>query len=312
MSSMLKFIIKRILWVVPVIVCVAILIFTIMFFTPGDPVLQIVGTNSTPEQLELVRHELGLDQSYFVQLKNYLVNTFIKFDLGSSWMTNQNVLSQIRARLPYTLLIGLLSVLVSIVIGIPLGILAATNQYTWKDSLAIFLSLFCVSMPQFWFALILVMIFALKLGVLPAVGIKTWAGYVLPVVSTAVGAIANIARQTRSSMLEVISQDYITTARAKGQKERLVIYRHALRNALNPIITIVGGIVAGVLGGTMVTEQIFSIPGIGSYLLTAVSARDYPVIRGSVLVISLMFCLCMLVVDILYVVVNPRMANELK
>lgn len=312
MSSMLKFIIKRVLWVIPVIICVAILIFTIMYLTPGDPVLQIVGTNSTPEQLAAVRSELGLDQPYLIQLKNYLINTFIRFDFGTSWMTNQNVLAQIKARLPYTLLIGLLSVLVAIVVGIPLGIMAATNQYNWRDSLAIFLSLFCVSMPQFWFALILVVVFAVQLGVLPPVGIKTWTGYVLPVVSTAVGAIANIARQTRSSMLEVISQDYITTARAKGQKERNVIYRHALRNALNPIITIVGGIVAGVLGGTMVTEQIFSIPGIGSYLLTAVSARDYPVIRGSVLVISVMFCICMLLVDILYVIVNPRMANELR
>ncbi len=312
MSSMLKFIIKRVLWVIPVIVCVAILIFTIMYFTPGDPALEMLGTTATPEQVANLRHELGLDQPYFVQLWNFLVDTFIKFDFGTSWMTNQNVMAQIQKRLPYTLLIGALSVAISVVIGIPLGILAATNQYTWKDSLAIFSSLFCVSMPQFWFALILVMIFALKLGMLPAVGIKTWTGYILPVVSTAVGAIANISRQTRSGMLEVISQDYITTARAKGQKERNVIYRHALRNALNPIITVIGGIVAGVLGGTMVTEQIFSIPGIGSLLLTAVSARDYPVIRGSVLVISLMFCICMLVVDILYVVVNPRMANELK
>lgn len=312
MSSMLKFIIKRVLWVIPVIVCVAILIFTIMYFTPGDPALEMLGTTATPEQVANLRHELGIDQPYFVQLWNFLVDTFIKFDFGTSWMTNQNVMAQIQKRLPYTLLIGALSVAISVVIGIPLGILAATNQYTWKDSLAIFSSLFCVSMPQFWFALILVMIFALKLGMLPAVGIKTWTGYILPVVSTAVGAIANISRQTRSGMLEVISQDYITTARAKGQKERNVIYRHALRNALNPIITVIGGIVAGVLGGTMVTEQIFSIPGIGSLLLTAVSARDYPVIRGSVLVISLMFCICMLVVDILYVVVNPRMANELK
>lgn len=312
MSSMLKFIIKRILWVIPVIVCVAILIFTIMYFTPGDPALEMLGTTATPEQIANLRHELGLDQPYLVQLGNFLYNSFIKFDFGTSWMTNQNVMEQIRIRLPYTLLIGALSVIFSILVGIPLGILAATNQYTWKDSLAIFTSLFCVSMPQFWFALMLVMIFSLNLGLLPAVGVKSWTGYILPIVATSVGAVANISRQTRSGMLEVISQDYITTARAKGQKERNVIYRHALRNALNPIITVIGGIVAGVLGGTMVIEQIFAIPGIGSLLLTAVSARDYPVIRGSVLVISLMFCLCMLVVDILYVVVNPRMANELK
>lgn len=312
MSSILKYIIKRILWVVPVIICVAMLIFTIMYFTPGDPALEMLGTNATPQQIADLRHELGLDKPFLTQLGDFLVNTFVRFDLGTSWMTNQNVMVQIQKRLPYTLLIGLLSVVFSVAVGIPLGIVAATNQYNWKDSLSIFVSLFCVSMPQFWFALILVMFFALKLGILPAVGIKTWTGYILPVVSTSVGAIANISRQTRSGMLEVISQDYITTARAKGQKERNVIYRHALRNALNPIITVIGGIVAGVLGGTMVTEQIFSIPGIGSLLLTAVSARDYPVIRGTVLVISLIFCLCMLVVDISYVLVNPRMANELK
>ena len=169
----------------------------------------------------------------------------------------------------------------------------------------------------FWSGLLLVMLFSLTLGWLPSQGMGTGfvpmlRSLVLPSLTLGINSAAMVARMTRSSMLEVIRQDYITTARAKGAKERNVIYRHALRNALNPIITVIGGIVAGVLGGTMVTEQIFGIPGIGSWLLTAVSARDYPVIRGSVLVISLMFCLCMLVVDILYVVVNPRMANELK
>lgn len=310
-KSMSKFIIKRILWVIPVILFVAVLVFTMMYFTPGDPVTMILGNTATQAQKDALRAELGLDQSYLIQLKNFLVNTFLRFDLGSSWMSNQSVAEQISVRLPYTLLVGFASVLLSILIGIPLGIVASTNQYSWKDSFTIFASLFCVSMPSFWFALVLVMLFALKLRWLPAIGIQSWKGYILPVVSISVGTIASITRQTRSSMLEVMNKDYITTARAKGQKERWVIYKHALKNALNPIITTVGGQVAGVLGGSMVVEQVFSIPGIGAYMLTAITARDYPVIRGCVLVISICFCLIMLAVDILYVVVNPRLSGEL-
>lgn len=311
-KSMLKFILKRILWVIPVIICVAILVFTIMYFTPGDPVTMILGDTATQEQKDALRAQLGLDQSYFVQLEKFLENTFFRLDLGKSWMSNQSVMAQISVRLPYTLLVSFVSAILSILIGIPLGIVAARNQYTWKDSVTIFGSLFCVSMPSFWFALVMVMIFSLKLRWLPAIGIDTWKGFILPIVSISAGGIASITRQTRSSMLEVLNKDYITTSRAKGQKEHLTIYKHALRNALNPVITTVGGLVAGIIGGTMVVEQLFSIPGIGTYMLTAISARDFPVIRGCVLVISVCFCLLMLVVDILYVVVNPRVRDELK
>ena len=206
--------------------------------------------------------------------------------------------------------IAVISMGMAILIGLPLGVIAATNQYSWKDNLSIFSSLFCVSMPSFWFSLIMVMLFSLRLRILPPLGIDSWKCYIMPCLSIAVGGAANVARQTRSSMLEVIRQDYVTTARAKGQKERLVIYGDALQNALIPVITVIGGQFANMMGGSIIAEVVFSIPGVGSYMLDAISFRDYPAVRGGVLIISLCFCLIILAVDILYAFVDPRIRAQ--
>lgn len=237
---------------------------------------------------------------------------FLHFDFGESYQTSQSVTDQIVARFPYTFRIALFSVILATIIGIPVGVIAATHQYSWKDNLSMFGSLFCVSMPNFWFALILVMIFCQKLGWLPSSGISSWKCYILPVVSCAIGGAASIARQTRSSMLEVIRQDYITTARAKGQKESKVIYGHALKNALIPIIQTVGNMFGGSLGGALIAETIFSIPGMGVYLMNGISQRDYPVVQGGVIFIALCFCLCMLLVDLVFAFVDPRIRSQYK
>lgn len=307
---MLKYILKRLLWIIPVILGVTILVFTIMYLTPGDPAMIILGPNATEERLAQVREEMGLNGSYFQQLGNYLKQVFLKGDLGSSYYTKVSVTEQIKARLPYTLIIATISIILATAIGIPLGVLAATHHYSWIDNLSMFASLFCVSMPGFWFALILVSFFSLKLGLLPAVGLKSWTGYILPCASIAIGGAAGLARQTRSSMLEVIRQDYITTARAKGQTERKVIYKHALKNALIPIITVIGGMFGASLGGALIAETIFSIPGMGVYLTNAIAQRDYPIIQGGVLFISVCFCIIMLIVDIVYALVDPRIRSQ--
>lgn len=307
---MSRYIFKRLLLMIPVVVMVAVLIFTIMYFTPGDPAIIILGPNASLEQLAAKRTELGIDQPYLAQLWNYLKNVFIRFDFGNSFINGRSVSSQIMERFPRTLMIAALSVLLSIVVGVPFGIVASVHQYTWKDNASMFAALIAASMPGFWIAQMMSLLFALKLGWLPATGIDSWRCYILPVVANAIGGIASMARQTRSSMLEVIREDYITTARAKGQIERKVIYHHALRNALIPIVTCAGGAFGFQLGGALVVETVFSIPGLGKYMMDAINQRDYPAIRGTVIFLAIAFSIVMLVVDIMYAFIDPRIKGQ--
>ena len=318
---MSRYIYKRLLLMIPVVIMVAVLIFTIMYFTPGDPAIIILGPNASLEQLAAKRAELGIDQPYLVQLWNYLKNVFIRFDFGNSFINGRSVSSQIMERIPRTLMIAALSVLLSIVAGVPLGIVASVHQYTWKDNASMFAALIAASMPGFWIAQMMSLLFALKLGWLPATGIDSWKCYILPVVANPIGYVlpsaalgvryaASIARITRSSMLEVIREDYITTARAKGQIERKVIYHHALRNALIPIVTCAGGAFGFQLGGALVVETVFSIPGLGKYMMDAINQRDYPSIRGTVIFLAIAFSIVMLAVDIMYAFIDPRIKGQ--
>lgn len=307
---MSRYIIKRLLLMIPVVIMVAVLIFTIMYFTPGDPAIIILGPNASLEQLAAKRVELGIDQPYLVQLLNYLKNVFIRFDFGNSFINGRSVSAQIMERFPRTFMIAAFSVLFSVVAGVPLGIIAAVNQYSWKDNASMFAALIAASMPGFWIAQMMSLLFALKLGWLPATGIDSWKCYILPVVANAIGGVAQMARQTRSSMLEVVREDYITTARSKGQVERKVIYHHALRNALIPIVTCAGGAFGFQLGGALVVETVFSIPGLGKYMMDAISMRDYPAIRGTVIFLAIAFSIVMLAVDILYAFIDPRIKGQ--
>jgi len=295
---------------IPTILCVSIVVFTIMYFVPGDPARLLSPPTASEEEIDALRTEMGLNDPYIVRLGNYLYNTFIKLDLGQSYYTHQSVSDQIVKRLPYTLKITFLSVLISLVVGLPLGILAALNQNSWKDSLAMFTSLFCVSMPGFWFALILVMLFCQKLGWLPSRGISSWVCYILPCFSNGIGGAAGIARQTRSSMLETVRQDYVVMARAKGLRESNITLRHSLKNALIPIITVAGTSIGIQMGGALVAETIFSIPGIGIYMVDSIAKRDYPAIQGGVLVISICFCVVILLMDIVYAFVDPQIRSQ--
>ncbi len=307
---MTKYIVNRLLWMIPVIFGVAIFIFSILYFVPGDPAQIILGQYATAEEINYLRGQMGLDQPYIVQLGRFLFDTFVRFDLRESYFTHIPITQELLARIPRTLLLGLSTMVFSMLIGIPLGILAAVNQNRFADRLCMVVALLGVSVPGFWLALMLVILFSLKLGWLPATGIGGIEYYILPVVSQTFYGVGGQARMSRSSMLEVIRSDYVVTARAKGLTEGEVTYKHALPNALMPIITVAGSRLAIIFGGSVITETVFSIPGVGSYMIGAINSRDYPVVCGSVLFLAVVFSLCMLLVDIAYALVDPRIKAQ--
>jgi peptide/nickel transport system permease protein len=281
-----------------------------MYFCPGDPAAAILGNGATPAAIEAKQIEMGLDKPYMVRLLAYLNQVFLHFDLGTSYFQNQSVMSGILYRMPYTLTIAVLCMLLQIVIGTPLGITAATHQNGFADRFCMIVALLGVSIPGFWLAMMLVLLFSVKLGWLPPYGVGGLQYFILPCIANAFAGIASQARQTRSSMLEVIRSDYIVTARAKGLSERDILYKHALPNALIPIITVVGNGMGMMLGGTVVIESVFSIPGIGMYTTNAINNRDYPIVMGGVLFLGAVFSLIMLLVDIIYAYVDPRIKAQ--
>ena len=306
---MVRYIVRRLLLMIPILLGISFIVLVLIDITPGDPARIILGQLASDEEVEERRELMGLNDPLPVRYFRF-VSGVLRGDLGSSYTNSVNVWTEMMQRFPYTLFIASLSLVLSGLIGIPLGVFAATHQYTWKDNAAIVTSLFCVSMPSFWFALILVQIFCVKLRLLPPTGIKTWQGWILPVVSLALGHAASISRQMRSSLLEIIRQDYITTARSKGQTEGKVLYRHALKNALIPVIMTIGSIFGMSLGGALIAEVIFSIPGLGSYTLSGLTQRDYPVIQGSVLFMSTLFSIVILLIDIMFAFVDPRIRSQ--
>lgn len=301
-----RYILKRLLWMIPVIIGIAILIFSIMYICPGDPAAAILGNGATQVQIEAKRAEMGLNDPYIVRLLRYLKQTFIDFDLGDSYFYGTPVIQGLMDRMPHTLVIACICMLLQIAIGTPLGIVAATHRNGLADRICMFVALLGVSIPGFWLALMMVVLFAVNLGWLPAYGIGGIQYYIMPCIANCFAGIATQARQTRSSMLEVIRSDYVTTARAKGLSESTILFKHILPNALIPIITIVGNGMGMMLGGTVVIENVFSIPGIGSYMTSAISSRDYPIVMGGVLLLGIIFSLIMLLVDIVYAFVDPR------
>ena len=307
---MTKFIVKRLLWMIPVVLGVTIFLFTLLYFVPGDPAAVILGANATEVELEAKRDELGLNATYVERLTRYTIDVFLRFDFGKSYITNTSITADMMRRLPRTMLLAVACILLSIVVGVPLGINAAVHQNGFADRACMFLALLGVSMPAFWVGLMLVLLFSLRLNWLPPSGIGGLQYYILPAIANSFAGIATQARQTRSSMLEVIRSDYITTARSKGLVERKVIYKHALPNALIPVITVAGSSFGRMLGGTLVIETVFSIPGIGSYMIGAVNNRDYPVVMGSVIFLAISFSMVMLLVDLIYAYVDPRIKAQ--
>jgi peptide/nickel transport system permease protein len=300
------YIVKRVLLMIPLVFCVTVVIFTLMYFVPGDPAKIAAGAEAGEDDVMLMREKMGLNDSYIIRLKNYLIDVFVHFDFGESLINKYPISTALMERFPRSLTLTLLSMLVTIVIGIPLGISAAVYRGTWKDSAAMFFSLIAVSVPPFWFALILVIVFALNLKWFPVMGIGGLRYYVLPTIANSVIGIAMQARQTRSAMLEALNSDYIVTNRAKGLSYRSVIFKHAFPNASIPIITELYFTLSAGVAGSLVIENIFSIPGIGVYLVSALNSRDYPSVQGTVVFIAIMICILNLLTDLAYAFVDPR------
>lgn len=302
---MARYILQRLLWLIPTLLGVTVLIFSIMYFIPGDPV-RIMLPDATEEELEIARVAMGLDGGYFERLWHYASGVFFRLDLGTSYQTSSSVTADILTRFPRTIMLAVVSMLLSVCIGMPLGIVAALKHNSVGDRFAMIVAIFGVSMPPFWLALLLIQLFSSKLGWLPAFGIGGLKYYILPAVSNCFAGVAGFARQTRSSVLEVVRADYITTARSKGVSERRILWCHIIPNSLIPIITYAGGQFSKLLAGAIVIENVFSIPGIGTYMVNSINRRDYGAVQGSVIFSSLTFCLIMLAVDIIYAYVDPR------
>lgn len=307
---MYKYVIKRLLLMILVIIGAAFIIFSIMYFTPGDPARQLLGEGATIEEIQAMRAKLGIDKPFLVQFGNYLYNTFIKLDLGTSWKYQVPVMDEFLKRLPRTVGMGLAKIILTTIIGIPVGIVAAKYQGRWQDYGILALMMIFVSMPNFWLGLECVLIFSVHLKWLPAYGIGGIQYYILPVIAGCFNAAATTAKQTRSSMLEIIRADFITTARAKGLSEKAITWRHMIPNALMPVITVVGGQFAHIAVGSTIFEKVFAIPGVGLYLLDGIGYRDYPVVRSCTLFFALFSAVTMLFVDLAYAWLDPRIKAQ--
>ena len=302
---MIRYIVHRTLLMIPVTVGLVVIIFTLMYYMPGHPAHSILGENATPEQVARINEELGLDDPYLVRLGRYLWG-LLKFDLGNSYRSGRPAMDEILARYPNTVLLAFLSTGLGLIIGVTAGIVSAVRQYSLLDKLLTMFSLIGVSAPSFWIAMLLVLVFSLKWRILPATGSYSFAHWILPVFTLGLQASAAVMRMTRSSMLEVVRQDYIRTSRAKGQSEFITIAHHALRNALIPVVTVVGIQICNFLAGAVLVETVFSIPGLGKFIVDSVNLRDYPVVQGGVLWIGLNCIVITLIVDILYCFIDPR------
>lgn len=307
---MLVYVIKRILWIIPVFLGVVLLIFTINYISPSDPVVAQLGSNYTQEQYDAKKAEMGLDKPFWVQYFSYVKGIITEFDFGTSYSTHREVSEMIGERFWTTLMLGILSMLLTIIIAIPLGMVAGTHQYSAFDYIVVVGTVILAALPSFWVALMSIIIFAYKLNWLPASGLTSWQCWILPVFCLGLSPVASITRMTRSSILEVIRQDYITTARAKGLPEGKVIRRHALKNSLIPVVTVVGMQVGMIMGGSILVESIFSFPGLGTLMNTAIAGQDYPVIEGCVVVLSVSISIINLLVDLAYAYIDPRIRAQ--
>lgn len=301
----LKYAMKRILMLIPVIIAVTFVLFVILSFAPGDIVRSILGEDATEEQMAALAHEMNLDRPLLVRYYLYMKGV-LRLDFGKSWTAGFEVMPEFSRRLPYTLLVSTLAVLFAVSFGIPFGIASAIKQHSLMDYGTTFIVMLLASMPAFWLGTLCQILFCLTLKLLPVSGVTTYRHFILPAVILGASTLATMIRMSRTSMLDVIRMDYIRTARAKGASEKIVLFRHALRNSLIPVITQIGISFAGGIGGAIVTENIFAIPGIGAMLVNAVKGRDVPVVMGTIIFVTIIVGIINLIVDLICAMVDPR------
>ena len=303
---MLKYCIKRILMMIPVLLGVILIVFAIMSLTPGDPARLILGPEAEQEAVDLLRQELRLDEPMLVQFFYYISGIVLRFDFGNSYRTGLPVFNEILVRYPYTLMLAFLSVIMASLIGIPIGILSAVKQYSIADIIPRVVAMFLAAVPLFWLGMMFILLFALTLDWLPSSGIGTWQHYILPVMATSLPSAAVLLRMSRATMLETIRQDYIRTARAKGASELRVIFKHALKNALLPVINSLGATLGILLGGSIVSETVFAVPGLGIMMISAIRVQDIPMVMAATVFLSIIFCMVILITDLAFGFIDPR------
>lgn len=306
---MLKFFLKRILEVIPTLLIVTVFIFLFVHMIPGDAARLVAGEDATLEDIKLVEKELGLDRPLHEQYISYM-GGLLKGDLGTSLKTKRPVSEEIGARFMPTFWLTVWSMVWAVVIGLIIGVVSATKRNKWPDYVGMFAAVSGLSLPSFWLGLVLIQIFAVQLGWFPSGGMESWKSYVLPSITLGTGVAAVVARFTRSSLMDVLKNDYIRTGRAKGVNEQNIVWHHALRNALVPVVTMTGLQFGFLLGGSVVIETVFSWPGLGKLLIDSVAFRDYPVIQAEMLIFALEFIIINLVVDLLYGILNPQIRYD--
>ena len=303
---MYRYVLKRILITIPILLGVLFVVFFIIDIVPGDPGRTILGISAAQEDVDALNHKLGYDQPFFTRFFNYLAGVVTRFDFGTSYTTSKPVAEEIAANFGYTFRFTLLSTAVSVIIGIGLGVMSAIRQYSVMDSIARITSMCLAAFPSFWIGMIAIYFFSLKLGWFPSNGLDTWKHYVLPVSINGILGSASLLRMTRAIMLESIRQDYVRTARAKGAPEKSVIWRHAFRNVMLPLINSIGINFATMMGGTVYLENIFSMPGLGSLALTGIRTKNVPLVLSTTFFLSAIFCMMVLVIDLVSAFVDPR------
>lgn len=304
-----RYIGKRLLMMIPVLLGISLVVFSLLALSPSSPEAILLGPRASEADLAAMREQLGLNKPFLERYFSYLLNA-LHGDFGTSYRTHLPVLTEIAKRIPVTLVLAFGGCIMTVLLAIPIGILSAVKQYSLLDNVTLAIALLFSSMPAFWLATMMILLFSIKLRWLPVTGGGSFAGFLMPWFALAASYAATLVRITRSNMLEVIRADYIKMARAKGADEKTVIIRHALRNACLPIVTIVGMRFAILLGGTMIIEQVFAIPGLGTLAVTSVNQMDIPMVMGEVLFISFVIGMVNLLVDILYVYIDPRLKSE--
>lgn len=307
---MIRYVLKRIITLIPVLLVVLFIVYSIMSFTPGDPARMMLGVSATAERVDALREQMGLNDPFIVQFFRYVWNVITKFDFGDSYQTKQAVTGEIMARFPTTVKLTVFSILFAAILALPMGVYSAIKQYSPMDYVVRFISTVLIAVPSVWLGLVFMIFFSNKLGWLPSGGLNSPVGYILPTITLGAYSVALYMRITRSSMLEVIREDYIRTARGKGIGRMKTIMRHTLKNGLLPVITIIGLDIGYCLGGAVIIENVFAIPGLGRYMVDGIRTKDTPVVLGSVMVLAITFCIANLVVDILYALMDPRIEVE--
>ncbi|MGI6782762.1 MAG: ABC transporter permease [Aminivibrio sp.] len=301
-----RFILKRLMMMIPIVIGVSLLIFVIIDLIPGDPGSSLLGAGAHQEDIDMMNEQLGYNKPLIQRYLTYMYNAVFKLDFGKSYATKKPVLTEIANRMPVSLTVAFNAIFFSLVFGVPLGVLSAVKQNTVFDRVPTGIALLMASQPAFLIGLVLMLIFSLRLGWFPATGIESWKSYVMPMIALGLPYGGRQLRFTRSSMLETIRQDYVRTARAKGASERLVIWRHAMKNALLPVITVAGNSFGILIGGAIATETLFGLPGLGSFIVAGIRQKDVPVVTGGIIVFAVVFAFVILAVDLSYAMVDPR------